>query len=95
MKALWTLALLAVAGTCSAAEWVRAQVVEAPITAPGQGQITLKHEAIKSIGMGAMTMPFQVDEKVSLKGFKAGDKVRFQVHVQGESLRIDALEHRP
>ncbi|WP_342616246.1 copper-binding protein [Rhodoferax sp. GW822-FHT02A01] len=91
MKILLTLALIGSAISCNAAEWVRAQIVDGPEL----HQITLKHEAIKSLGMGAMTMPFQVDERVSLKGFKVGDKVRFRVHADGDFLRIDALVHTP
>jgi Cu/Ag efflux protein CusF len=69
-------------------EWVRGEVVEPPL----KGQITLKHEAIKSVRMGAMTMPFLVDERVSLKGFKVGDQVRFTVRVDGHYLKIDQLK---
>lgn len=91
MKFLLAILLACTALACSAAEWVRAQVAEAP----EKGQITLKHEAIKSLGMGPMTMPFQVDASVSLQGFKVGDKVRFQAHTSGSFIVIDALEHRP
>ena len=91
MKTLLSLVLACAAMSCNAAEWVRARVVDAPQS----GQITLQHEAIKSLGMGPMTMPFQVDERVSLKGFKVGDKVRFRAHADGNFIVIDALVHTP
>ncbi len=39
------------------------------------GQVTLKHNAIDNLGMGAMTMSFAVKDKASLKRFKEGDAV--------------------
>jgi Cu/Ag efflux protein CusF len=56
-------------------------------------QITLKHEAIKSLRMGAMTMPFLVDDKVSLKTYKVGDRVKFTVRLDGDYAKINALKH--
>jgi len=61
--------------------------------APERAQVTLKHEAIKSIGMDAMTMPYKVSDAALLKGFKPGDAVRFTVRVQGDQMLVDALEH--
>ena len=40
-------------------------------------KITLKHGEIKNLGMGAMTMVFQVKDPAFLDNVKAGDKVRF------------------
>ena len=40
-------------------------------------KITLKHGEIKNLGMGAMTMVFQVKDQALLDKVKAGDKVRF------------------
>ena len=40
-------------------------------------KITLKHGEIKNLGMGAMTMVFQVKDPAFLDKVKAGDKVRF------------------
>ncbi|GCB06508.1 copper-binding protein [Ralstonia sp. SET104] len=39
------------------------------------GQVTLKHGPIDNLGMDAMTMPFAVKDKASLKNFKEGDTV--------------------
>ncbi len=42
-------------------------------------KIMLKHGEIKNLGMGAMTMVFQVKDPAMLDKVKAGDKVRFTV----------------
>jgi Cu/Ag efflux protein CusF len=86
---IFVLALVYAGLSWAGPEWVRGEVVEPPL----KGQITLKHEAIKSVRMGAMTMPFLVDERVSLKTFKVGDHVKFTVRVDGERLKIDNLKH--
>ena len=86
---IFLLVLVFAALSWAGPEWVRGEIVEPPL----KGQVTLKHEAIKSIHMGAMTMPFLVDEKVSLKTFKLGDRVKFTVRVDGEQLKIDDLQH--
>ena len=73
----------------AAPEWVRGEITK---MAPERAQVTLKHEAIKSIGMDAMTMPYKVKNASVLKGYKVGDVVRFTVKVQGDQMLIDALE---
>jgi Cu/Ag efflux protein CusF len=41
-------------------------------------KIMLKHGEIKNLGMGAMTMVFQVHDPALLSQVQAGDKVRFR-----------------
>lgn len=41
-------------------------------------KIMLKHGEIKNLGMGAMTMVFQVNDPALLNQVNAGDKVRFR-----------------
>lgn len=90
MKRSMLLFALVFAGSSWAGpEWVRGEVVEPPM----DRQITLKHEAIKSLRMGAMTMPFLVDDKVSLKTYKVGDHVKFTVRLDGDYAKINALKH--
>jgi Cu/Ag efflux protein CusF len=55
----------------------------------------LKHEAIKSIGMDAMTMLFDASPKLDLKNYKPGDPVRFQVTINDGVLEVIALEKTP
>lgn len=69
-------------------QWIRGEIVDPPM----ERQLTIKHEAIKSLHMGPMTMPFLVDARISLVSFKAGDRIRFRVHQEGAYLKIEALE---
>jgi len=88
-RLLLSLVLVCASSAWAGPEWVRGKIVEPPL----ERQVTIQHEAIKSIHMRAMTMPFLVDEKVSLKTFKVGDRVQFSVQVDGEHLKITALKH--
>lgn len=56
------------------------------------GKITLKHQAIKNLGMPPMTMVFQIEDKALFEGLSQGDNVRFQVEKQGSVLLITAIE---
>jgi Cu/Ag efflux protein CusF len=85
-----SLALVYATSVWAAPEWVRAEITK---IAPEKAQLTLKHEAIKSIGMDAMTMPYKVSNAALLKGFKPGDQVRFTLKMQGDQTTVDALEH--
>ena len=40
-------------------------------------KITIRHGPIKSLGMGAMTMVFQVRDRALLDRAKVGEKIRF------------------
>ena len=46
-------------------------------------ELTLKHDDLPSIGMGAMTMAFGVSDPRMLESVKAGDKVRFAADIVG------------
>ena len=88
----WIVSLALLCATCSwaAPEWVRGEITK---MAPEKAQLTLRHEAIKSLGMDAMTMPYKVTNAAVLNGFKPGDTVRFTVKMQGEQMVVEALEH--
>lgn len=47
-----------------------------------KGQLTLDHEALSNIGMGAMTMGFRLDEGVNISGLNAGDKVHATIEMK-------------
>lgn len=85
-----TLGLALTAQVHAASEWVRGEIVK---LAPQKSQVTVRHEAIKSMGMDAMTMPYSVANAAVLQGFKVGDPVRFTVTMQGDQMRIERLEH--
>ncbi len=84
------LALVCATSVWAAPEWVRGEITKLNAE---KAQITLKHEAIKSAGMDAMTMPYKVKSADQLKGFKPGDAVRFTVQMQGEQMLVEQLEH--
>jgi Cu/Ag efflux protein CusF len=85
-----SLALLCATSVWAAPEWVRGEITK---LSAERAQVTVKHEAIKSMGMDAMTMPYKVSNAALLKGFKPGDAVRFSTRMQGDVMLIDALEH--
>lgn len=57
------------------------------------GKITLKHGPIKSLGMDeGMTMVWSVQDANTLKGVKAGDKVRFRAENINGQLTVTKIE---
>lgn len=58
----------------SAAQWVKAEVRKIDID---NNKITLRHEPLTELNMGAMTMVFRVDDGSLLKGLTAGDRIKF------------------
>lgn len=60
-----------------------------------QQKITLKHEAITSIRMPAMTMVFKVKDPQLLQGIAVDDNVLFRVEKQGTQLIVLALKKSP
>jgi hypothetical protein len=85
---------------------VRGEIRQLPDPAqPGSGLYIL-HEAIpdftnregQAIGMEAMTMPFPVEEEVSLEGVQPGEPVEFELRVDWEGspeVQITALRELP
>lgn len=58
----------------------------------GAGWITIAHGPLVNLGMGPMTMTFDVRDKALLKGVKAADKVRFRAEQSGEALIVTQLK---
>jgi Cu/Ag efflux protein CusF len=85
-----SLALVCAVSAWAAPEWVRGEITKLNAE---KAQVTLKHEAIKSAGMDAMTMPYKVKNAALLKGFKPGDTVRFKVEMQGDQMLVEQMEH--
>jgi Cu/Ag efflux protein CusF len=94
-------ALLAGAATVSWAAGEKAEAA-APASALTAGEIrkidaahakvTIKHEEIKNLDMGAMTMVFRATRPEQLKGLKAGDKVRFRAESDKGALVVTHIE---
>jgi Cu(I)/Ag(I) efflux system protein CusF len=68
-------------------------VVKAIDTATGS--ITLRHEAITSIGWPAMTMAFKVVAPELLTAAKIGDKVQFTLHPDGANHTVTSIKPMP
>lgn len=59
-----------------------------------QAKITLKHAAITSIGMPAMTMVFKVAHPSLLTGLNVNDEVLFSVEKQGSALVVTQIKQQ-
>lgn len=60
--------------SASSMQWVRAEIRKID---PENSKVTLRHEALTQLSMGAMTMVFRVDDAALLKQFAVGDRVKF------------------
>jgi len=64
--------------TAQAPASIHARGVVVAIT-PEYNAITIEHEAIPEVGMGAMTMEFTVAQASVLEGVEAGDHIEFEL----------------
>jgi Cu(I)/Ag(I) efflux system protein CusF len=71
--------LLSLLALCAAAAAAFAQSTDGEVRKidKAQGKLTLKHDAIKSLDMPAMTMVFRVQDAKLLDAVVVGDKVKF------------------
>lgn len=53
--------------------------------------ITITHQAIATMGMSAMTMPFRMDEGVSVSSVKPGETVAFVLTSTAQGMVISSL----
>ena len=58
---------------------------------PGAGTLTIQHGPIPTVGWPAMTMTFKADPPALASAVKAGDRVAFDVKVQGSSNEVTAI----
>ncbi len=54
-------------------------------------RLTIKHGPIPAVGWPAMTMAFKADPPTLLKGLKVGQKIGFDVKVQGTAAEVTAV----
>ncbi len=61
------------------------------VVSAGAGDLLIKHGAIPSAGMGAMTMPFRAPNGIVPPGLKKGDRILFEFSIKpdGEFQIID------
>ena len=55
------------------------------------GTVTIKHDAIPAVDWPAMTMAFKATPSSLLDGLKVGEKVKFDVKVQGSDAEVTAV----
>jgi len=56
------------------------------------GKVTIKHEAIPNLDMGAMTMVFKAGEGVTVKDVKPGDKIMFHAEKVNGQITVTKVE---
>jgi protein SCO1/2 len=84
-------AALACGGDAPEVRSVRGQVAR---VADAGRSLVVDHEEIPDF-MEAMRMTFPVQDPSRVRGFAAGDKIRFDLHVSGGRTSIGAIEKLP
>jgi Cu/Ag efflux protein CusF len=56
------------------------------------GKMTIKHQAITNLDMGAMTMVFKANDPAMLKTVKAGDKIKFSADKINGQITVMVVE---
>jgi len=58
------------------------------------GKVTIRHGELANLGMPPMTMTFTASDHTLLKGYKAGDKVRFRADESDNgALMVTQMSH--
>jgi len=55
-------------------------------------KVTIKHDAIPNLDMGAMTMVFKAGDGVALKDVKPGDKIKFSADKVNGQITVTHIE---
>ncbi|WP_046847913.1 copper-binding protein [Hyphomicrobium sp. GJ21] len=58
------------------------------------GKVTIKHDAITNLDMGAMTMVFKANDPSLLKSVKPGDKIKFSADKVNGQITVMAIEKK-
>jgi len=69
--------------------WVRAEIRKID---PENNKVTLRHEPLTQLSMGAMTMVFRVDDPTLLQHFAVGDRVKFIPDSRAGQLFVTVME---
>lgn len=77
------------AESARAMPWVRAEIRKIDTE---NSKVTLRHEALTELNMGAMTMVFRVDDASMLRGFAVGDRVKFIPESRAGQLFVNFME---
>ena len=71
------------------AQWVRAEIRKIDSE---NSKVTLRHEPLTELNMGAMTMVFRIDDASVLKRFAVGDRVKFIPESRAGQLFVTLIE---
>ncbi|HRY01616.1 MAG: copper-binding protein [Hyphomicrobiales bacterium] len=78
-----------VAAVAQSTPFVAGKIVKVDTSA---GKITIDHQPIPNLDMGAMTMVYRAADPALLKAVKAGEKVRFKADSVNGQLTVTAIE---
>ena len=70
-------------------QWVRAEIRKIDSE---NSKVTLRHEPLTELNMGAMTMVFRIDDASVLKRFAVGDRVKFIPESRAGQLFVTLIE---
>jgi Cu/Ag efflux protein CusF len=91
-SSLTALSLSLLAALPAWAEPVNGEIVK---VLASQQKLTLRHEAIPSLDMPAMTMNYRLAKPEMLNGLKAGDKVVFEAEDRKGSYVVTSIQVKP
>ena len=88
------LGMFATAGAAFADEAKSLPMIKGEVTkVDGAGdKVTIKHEAITNLDMGAMTMAFKARDPAMLKDVKPGDKIMFTADTVNGQISVTKIE---
>ena len=89
---LTALSLSLLAALPAWAEPVNGEIVK---VLASQQKLTLRHDAIPSLDMPAMTMNYRLAKPELLTGLKAGDKVVFEAEDRKGSFVVTSIQVKP
>lgn len=94
-RALTSFAIMATAiGSAAAALAQEVPMIAGEVTKlnPDAGKMTIKHDPIPNLDMGAMTMVFKAKDPEMLTAVKPGDKVKFTAERVNGQITITKIE---
>lgn len=92
LAAITSLGLSLLAALPAWAEPVNGEIVK---VLASQQKLTLRHDAIPSLDMPAMTMNYRLAKPELLTGLKAGDKVVFEAEDRKGSYVVTSIQVKP
>ncbi|CEJ87960.1 putative periplasmic copper binding protein [Hyphomicrobium sp. GJ21] len=87
--ALMSLSPLAIAEDANSLPMINGEVKKVDESA---GKMTIKHDAITNLDMGAMTMVFKASDPAMLKDVKPGEKIKFSADKVNGQITVMKVE---